>query len=67
LDTANIFVLFVAKHLKPLEGGKTPLEVLVRGKDAAENTKLFETITGAIKESGVSGPHHWSFYDHIKG
>ncbi|KAF7861373.1 hypothetical protein EAF04_007938 [Stromatinia cepivora] len=41
-----------AKHLEPLKGGKIPLEVLVRGKDAAANEKLFTKITDVIKSSG---------------
>lgn len=43
-----------AKHLEPLKGGKIPLEILVRGKDTAENEKLFTKITDLIKSSGVS-------------
>jgi nucleosome binding factor SPN SPT16 subunit len=42
-----------AKHLEPLKGGKIPLEILIRGKDAGENTKLFEKINDVIKSSGV--------------
>ncbi|RDW80024.1 putative FACT complex subunit SPT16 [Coleophoma cylindrospora] len=41
-----------AKHLEPLKGGKIPLEVLVRGKDAAANEKLFTKITDVIKSAG---------------
>ncbi|TGO32871.1 hypothetical protein BHYA_0282g00020 [Botrytis hyacinthi] len=41
-----------AKHLEPLKGGKIPLEVLVRGKDAAANEKLFAKIADVIKSSG---------------
>ncbi|KAI9777003.1 MAG: FACT complex subunit spt16 [Geoglossum umbratile] len=41
-----------AKHLEPLKGGKIPVEILVRGKDAEANTKLFEQIVDAIKASG---------------
>ncbi|RDL37751.1 putative FACT complex subunit SPT16 [Venustampulla echinocandica] len=41
-----------AKHLEPLKGGKVPLEVLVRGKDAAENEKLFTKINDVIKSAG---------------
>lgn len=43
----------VAKHLEPLKGGKIPLEILVRGKDAEQNEKLFNKITDLIKSSGV--------------
>lgn len=44
----------IAKHLEPLKGGKIPLEVLVRGKDAAANEKLFTKIADVINSSGVS-------------
>ena len=43
-----------AKHLEPLKGGKIPLEILVRGKDAAANEKIFEKINDHIKSAGVS-------------
>lgn len=49
----------VAKHLEPLKGGKVPLEILVRGKDAEQNEGLFEKITDNIRKAGVS--HLWSF------
>ncbi|KAH8671213.1 FACT complex subunit spt-16 [Xylariales sp. PMI_506] len=46
-----------AKYLEQLKGGRFPIEVLVRGKDAAENEKLFvkiaDTITGAGEKVGV--------------
>ncbi|RFU32333.1 Acting on peptide bonds (peptidase), partial [Scytalidium lignicola] len=41
-----------AKHLEPLKGGKIPLEILVRGKDAEQNEKLFNKITDVIKTAG---------------
>ncbi|KAM0246478.1 hypothetical protein ACHAQJ_010195 [Trichoderma viride] len=41
-----------AKHLDQLKGGRFPIEVLVRGKDAAENEKLFVTVAEKIKEAG---------------
>ncbi|KAG5978929.1 FACT complex subunit spt16 [Claviceps digitariae] len=41
-----------AKHLEQLKGGRFPIEVLVRGKDAAENEKLFVTIADKIKAAG---------------
>jgi len=37
-----------------LKGGKVPLEVLVRGKDAEANEKLFVKINDSIKAAGVS-------------
>ena len=46
-------IVFAAKHLDQLKGGRFPIEVLVRGKDAAENEKLFVTITEKIKAAGV--------------
>ncbi|MCJ1250008.1 FACT complex subunit spt16 [Trapelia coarctata] len=46
-----------AKHLEPLKGGKIPLEILVRGKDAEQNAKhwekCLEVIKGAGKKVGV--------------
>ncbi|KAK5111856.1 FACT complex subunit spt16 [Meristemomyces frigidus] len=42
-----------AAYLEPLkEGGKTPIEVIVRGKDAEENAKQFERILDLIKNAG---------------
>lgn len=41
-----------AAYLDVLKGGKTPVEVLVRGKDAAENTKQFEKMLETIKAAG---------------
>ncbi|EQL02596.1 hypothetical protein G6O67_003682 [Ophiocordyceps sinensis] len=41
-----------AKHLEQLKGGRFPIEVLVRAKDAAENQKLFVTIADKIKAAG---------------
>ncbi|KAK4248795.1 FACT complex subunit-domain-containing protein [Corynascus novoguineensis] len=41
-----------AKYLYQIKGGRIPVEVLVRGKDAAENEKLFVKITDAIKAAG---------------
>ncbi|KAK4104085.1 SPT16-domain-containing protein [Parathielavia hyrcaniae] len=41
-----------AKYLDQIKGGRFPVEVLVRGKDAAENEKLFVKITDAIKTAG---------------
>ncbi|RYP64538.1 hypothetical protein DL771_008727 [Monosporascus sp. 5C6A] len=46
-----------AKHLEQLKGGRFPIEVLVRGKDAAANEKQFikiaDTINAAGKKVGV--------------
>lgn len=44
--------MLVAKHLEQLKGGRFPIEVLVRGKDAAENEKLFLKIADTINASG---------------
>jgi nucleosome binding factor SPN SPT16 subunit len=41
-----------AKHLEQLKGGRFPLEVVVRGKDAAENEKQLVKIAEAIKAAG---------------
>ncbi|KAI4733388.1 FACT complex protein [Aureobasidium sp. EXF-12298] len=41
-----------ATYLEPLKDGKTPVEILVRGKDAAENAKQFETCLDVIKNAG---------------
>ncbi|KAI4145361.1 MAG: hypothetical protein L6R39_003823 [Caloplaca ligustica] len=41
-----------AKHLEPLKGGKTPVEVLSRAKDPAVNAKQFEKCLDLIKSSG---------------
>lgn len=45
-----------AKHLDQLKGGRFPIEVLVRGKDAAENERLFVQVAEKIKEAGVRHP-----------
>ena len=42
-----------AKHLEPLKDGKTPLEVLIKGKDSEQNKKHWEKILGVIKSAGV--------------
>ena len=47
-----------AKHLEQLKGGRFPIEILVRGKDAAENEKLWVTIADKIKAAGVGYPQH---------
>ena len=44
---------FPAKHLEPLKGGKVPIEILVRGKDAEQNAKQFEKCLDVIKGAGV--------------
>ncbi|MCJ1257673.1 FACT complex subunit spt16 [Lignoscripta atroalba] len=41
-----------AKHLEPLKGGKVPIEILVRGKDAEQNAKHWEKCLDAIKGAG---------------
>jgi hypothetical protein len=48
--------VFPAKHLEQLKGGRFPIEVLVRGKDAEENETLFVKIADAINSAGVSHP-----------
>ncbi|KAL3953135.1 hypothetical protein ACCO45_013078 [Purpureocillium lilacinum] len=54
--TDTLYILTTAKkakHLDQLKGGRFPIEVLVRGKDAAENEKLFVSIADKIKAAGV--------------
>ncbi|KAB5577597.1 transcription elongation complex subunit [Coniochaeta sp. 2T2.1] len=41
-----------AKYLDQIKGGRIPVEVLVRGKDAAENEKHFIKIAELIKSAG---------------
>ncbi|KAI9815718.1 MAG: FACT complex subunit spt16 [Pycnora praestabilis] len=41
-----------AKHLEPLKNGKVPIEILIRGKDADQNAKIFERCAEVIKTSG---------------
>ncbi|KAL8948463.1 MAG: hypothetical protein Q9222_005351 [Ikaeria aurantiellina] len=41
-----------AKHLEGLKGGKTPIEILSRGKDQEQNAKHFERCLDLIKNSG---------------
>ncbi|KAI7223883.1 hypothetical protein KC333_g36 [Hortaea werneckii] len=41
-----------AAYLEPLKGGKIPLEIVVRGKDAEENAKQFERCLDTIKNAG---------------
>lgn len=41
-----------AKHLEPLRGGRIPVEILIRGKDADQNAKQFEKCLEIIKGAG---------------
>ncbi|KAH7078697.1 FACT complex subunit-domain-containing protein [Paraphoma chrysanthemicola] len=41
-----------ASYLEPLKGGKVPVEILVRGKDAEENKKQFQTCLDTLKKAG---------------
>ena len=41
-----------AAHLEGLKDGKTPVEIIVRGKDAEENAKQFERCLDIIKNAG---------------
>ncbi|KAJ3477600.1 hypothetical protein NLG97_g8799 [Lecanicillium saksenae] len=53
--TETLYILTTpkkAKHLEQLKGGRFPIEVLSKGKDADENAKLWKTITDKINESG---------------
>lgn len=42
----------LAVYLEPLKGGKTPVEIFVRGKDAEENARQFEKCIDAINKAG---------------
>ncbi|KAI1332711.1 FACT complex subunit SPT16 [Xylariaceae sp. FL0255] len=53
--TEKLYVITTAKkakHLEPLSKGKFPVEVIVRGKDAAANEKQLVSITEAINTAG---------------
>ena len=41
-----------AAYLEALKDGKTPVEIIVRGKDAEENAKQFERCLDIIKNAG---------------
>ncbi|KAF2643508.1 SPT16-domain-containing protein [Massarina eburnea CBS 473.64] len=41
-----------ASYLQPLKGGKVPVEILVRGKDAEENKKQFQSCLDSMKKAG---------------
>lgn len=41
-----------ASYLEPLKGGKVPVEILVRAKDAEENKKQFQTCIDTLKKAG---------------
>lgn len=43
-----------AKYLDQIKTDRFPVEVLVRGKDADENEKLFVKVADIIKQAGVS-------------
>lgn len=42
----------IASYLEPLKGGKVPVEILVRGKDAEENKKQFQSCVDTMKKAG---------------
>ena len=44
--------MYIAAYLDNLKDGKTPVELLVRGKDNDENKKLFGKCADAIKNAG---------------
>ena len=52
-DEVNLSASHSAKHLEPLKGGKIPIEILVRGRDADQNAKHFKRCVDAIKDAGV--------------
>lgn len=45
-----------ASYLEPLKGGKVPLEIFTRGKDAEENKSIFDKCCEVIKTGGVGNP-----------
>lgn len=49
-ESADFFSL--AKLLEPLQGGKIPVELLVKGKDEAVNKKNFEDVIEAMRQAG---------------
>lgn len=57
-STIRLMLTVTATYLEPLKDGKTPVEILVRGKDAAENAKQFETCLDIIKNAGVCFTPH---------
>lgn len=50
----DMHILFAAKHLEPLKGGKIPVEILVTSKTPDEKMKSFEKCIDVIKNAGVS-------------
>lgn len=63
LRTGSELISYVpAKHLEPLKGGKIPIEILVRGKDAEQNAKHFEKCLDVIKGAGVRHIILWLRY-----
>jgi nucleosome binding factor SPN SPT16 subunit len=42
----------IASYLEPLKGGKVPVEILIRGKDAEENKKQFQACLDTLKKAG---------------
>ncbi|PUU77789.1 FACT complex subunit SPT16 N-terminal lobe domain-domain-containing protein [Tuber borchii] len=51
-DLAFTLPLRAAKYLETLKGGKFPIEILVRGKDEAQNTQNFKDLVEVITKSG---------------
>lgn len=45
--------MFAASFLEKLKNGKVPLEVIVRGKDGAENAEQIEQCIDVVKKAGV--------------
>lgn len=53
-DRRIALTLLLAKYLDQIKTDRFPVEVLVRGKDAEENEKLFVKVADTIKQAGVS-------------
>jgi flagellar biosynthesis/type III secretory pathway protein FliH len=54
-------VIYIAAYLEPLRGGKTAVEIYVRGKDAEANAKQFQECVELIKGAGVRCDPSMSF------
>lgn len=52
LIVVKLLTRCTASYLEPLKGGKVPVEILIRGKDADENKKQFEKCLDIIKKAG---------------
>lgn len=58
-QAAQSLIRCTASFLEPLKGGKVPVEIYVRGKDADENAEQLKKCVEIIKSSGVGNSHHF--------